>query len=342
MVLSEVGGAGIDYALCRLLQAELPQVNFGTQQENLTMLSLTPDLSRLLSTIALVVCTGVPSFAQKNEKSEPEQLLAETLKAEAADYKIELQDGTKTKLTMHPEPVLSWVNPVRYQQQGLVYVWTDQGKARAIGGVFTNYFSDVRMYTSHEFHSLSAVGLRAEHGGKDVWHPKEEGLNFHTLADSPPPAPKKPARLLQMRRLAQEFSAHSINQEGGRYELRLLPAPLFRYQTADEDIHDGAVFSMVSSAGTDPEILLIFEVLDTPQGPRWHYAPARFSDAKLYLQHKDEQVWEFVYPDGVAGYKHEVSAPDRYRLWDNRQFTTAEIALLLKNAKPKEAAKLPH
>jgi len=63
---------------------------------------------------------------------------------------------------------------------------------------------------------------------------------------------------------------------------------------------------MVSSAGTDPEILLVFEVVDTAQGPKWHYAAARFSDSKLYLNLEEKQVWEFVYPDGIAGYKHQV------------------------------------
>lgn len=287
--------------------------------------------------MAVLLSNCLPVSAQDAAKSNPELSLADVLKTEASDYKIRLQDDRKSVLTMHPEPVLAWVNPVRYQQQGLVYVWTDQGKARAIGGVFTNYFSADRMYTTHEFHSLSPVGLKADHAGKDVWHPEEAGVEFQILKDAPVPTMKKPGRLAQMRRLAQEFSAYSITQEGSRYELRLLTAPLFRYQTEETEIHDGAIFSMVSSAGTDPEILLIFEVRDTPEGPKWHYAPARFSDSKLFLQHKEKPVWEFVYPDGVAGYKHKVSPEDRYRLWDNREFTPDEIKQLLKNAKSQPA-----
>jgi len=294
---------------------------------------LITNILRAAMTLAIVAWHG-DAFAQQKTSSK-ELTISGVLQEEVAAYEIELRDPAKTKLTLHPEPVLSWVNPVRYQQQGLVYVWTDQGKARAIGGVFTNSFSETRMYTSHEFHSLSPVGLQAKFAEKDVWHPDEPGLSFQAVVDAAAPAPKKPARLLQMRRMAQKFSAHSITQESSRYELRLLSTPLFRYETAEDDLHDGAIFSMVSSAGTDPEILLVFEVMDTAQGPKWHYAAARFSDSKLYLNLEEKQVWEFVYPDGIAGYKHQVSETDRYRLFDNREFTAKEMKQLLKSAKEK-------
>jgi|GEM_PF-1482831 len=294
---------------------------------------LITNILRAALALTLVAFHG-SAFAQQKTRSS-ELTISSVLQEEVAAYEIELRDPAKTKLKLHPEPVLSWVNPVRYQQQGLVYVWTDQGKARAIGGVFTNYFSETRMYTSHEFHSLSSVGLQAKFAGKDVWHPDEPGLSFQAVVDAPAPATKKPARLLQMRRMAQKFSAHSITHESSRYELRLLSTPLFRYETAEDDIHDGAIFSMVSSAGTDPEILLVFEVTDTAQGPKWHYAAARFSDSKLYLNLEEQQVWEFVYPDGIAGYKHQVSETDRYRLFDNREFTAKEMKQLLKSAKEK-------
>lgn len=287
----------------------------------------------LVLVLAVAIGYALPAFAQNPVKKGKETSLTEVLKGEANAYRIELQDKEKSVLTIHPEPVLAWVNPVRYQQQGFVYVWTDKGKARAIGGVFSNFFSDEKMYTTHEFHSLAPVGLKATFADKDVWHPADPGVEFIVLKDAPSPAPKKATRLAQMRRLAQSFSAHSITQEGSRYELRLLTAPLFRYKTEESDVYDGAVFSMVTSAGTDPEILLVFEVGDTKEGPAWHYAPARFSDSRLYLQQNEKPVWQFDYPEGVAGYQHEVAPENRYRLWDNRQFTPNEIAQLLKNAK---------
>ena len=186
------------------------------------------------------------------------------------------------------------------------------------------------MWTVHEFHSLATSGLRAtnkENG--DVWHPAGAGVEWKPLPDAPPPGKTKTRRLLQMKRLGREFRGHSIGSQKSRYELRLLPKPLFQYQTAKDDIYDGAVFSMVSTAGTDPEILLTFEVRKTTDGPKWHYAVARFSDLKLFLDHKGKRVWEFTYPDGTIGYQYKVDAAQPYRLVDNRIFTPTEISQLL-------------
>jgi hypothetical protein len=44
-----------------------------------------------------------------------------------------------------------------------------------------------------------------------------------------------------------------------RWELRLLPHPLYRYESTDPDVVDGALFAFVTSAGTDPEALLAIE-----------------------------------------------------------------------------------
>ena len=56
---------------------------------------------------------------------------------------------------------------------------------------------------------------------------------------------------------------------GQAWELRLLPKPLYRYESTDPEVLDGAVFALVSSAGTDPEIILLIEARKTPEGPRW-------------------------------------------------------------------------
>jgi hypothetical protein len=57
---------------------------------------------------------------------------------------------------------------------------------------------------------------------------------------------------------------------------------------------DGAVFALVSSAGTDPEIILLLEARKTAEGPRWVFGAARFSDMSLWLKHKDLEVWSAI------------------------------------------------
>ena len=102
------------------------------------------------------------------------------------------------------------------------------------------------------------------------------------------------ARLLQMRRLAQEFTGHEVDSEGKKWDLRLLPAPLYRYPGGKTGVVDGALFTLVSNAGTDPEVLLLIEAKETDGKLRWQFACGRFSDRSLYVQRKDKEIWTSI------------------------------------------------
>src|SRR5262249_28285332 len=82
-----------------------------------------------------------------------------------------------------------------------------------------------------------------------------------------------------------------------RWDLRLLPAPLFRYPSAKTGVIDGAIFTLVSTAGTDPEVLLVIEAREDKGKTRWEYACGRFSDRDLYVQRNDKDVWSMVRGD---------------------------------------------
>jgi hypothetical protein len=97
-----------------------------------------------------------------------------------------------------------------------------------------------------------------------------------------------------MRRLAQEFAGHEVDGEGKRWELRLLPAPLYRYRAAKAGVVDGALFTLVSNAGTDPEVLLLIEAREGGGKVRWEYACGRFSDRSLYVQRNGKDIWSSV------------------------------------------------
>jgi hypothetical protein len=97
-----------------------------------------------------------------------------------------------------------------------------------------------------------------------------------------------------MRRLAQEFGGHSIDREAKRWELRLLPTPLYRYPEAKTGVIDGALFALVSNAGTDPEVLLLIEARQEGGKLRWEYACGRFSDWELHVERKGQEVWSSI------------------------------------------------
>ena len=82
-------------------------------------------------------------------------------------------------------------------------------------------------------------------------------------------------RLVQTRSLAREFSGHTIDVNKERWELRLLSQPLFRYEKPEGDVIDGALFAFVTSAGTDPEVVLALEarkIEEVPPGSTARFA----------------------------------------------------------------------
>ncbi len=114
-----------------------------------------------------------------------------------------------------------------------------------------------------------------------------------------------------MRALARDFSAETQDDKEQHWELRLLPQPLYRYESTDPDVLDGAVFAFVTSAGTDPEAILVLETRKPAGGgdPVWHYAVARFTDLNLWVRHKGTVVFTAVLipfnsidPDGKYRY----------------------------------------
>jgi len=97
-----------------------------------------------------------------------------------------------------------------------------------------------------------------------------------------------------MRRLAQEFTGHGVDRESKKWELRLLPTPLFRYPSAKTGVVDGALFALVSNAGTDPEVLLLIEAREEAGKSWWEFACGRFSDMDLHVTRKDKEVFTSV------------------------------------------------
>jgi hypothetical protein len=231
---------------------------------------------------------------------EPVEALAKTMLPiyvkEASEYSIAVESSRKKELEFKKEPVFEWSNPVRSGlQQGVVFLWLRDGRPAALGCIFSQSatrFSGRRVF--HEFHALDAEKLLVSRADAlNDWKP-QAGLERKELPEAGTPATTAGARLVQIRRLAQEFAGYEVDNEGKRWDLRLLPAPLYRYPAADTGVVDGALFTLVSNAGTDPEVLLLIEAKEQSGKLRWEYACGRFSDRSLYVQRKDKEIWTSV------------------------------------------------
>jgi hypothetical protein len=212
---------------------------------------------------------------------------------EASDYSLAAESAPKQVIELKKEPVFEWSNPVRSGlQQGVIFLWLRDGRPAALGSLFSQ--PDQRLPGRRVYHELHALDseklLVSRSGGLNEWVP-QAGLERKELSDAGTPAASPAARLVQMRRLAQEFSGHEFERDGKRWELRLLPTPLYRYPAGKSGVVDGAIFTLVSNAGTDPEVLLLVEAREEGGKVRWEYACGRFSDRDLHVLRKDREVW---------------------------------------------------
>ena len=215
---------------------------------------------------------------------------------EVSEYTMAVESAPKTVLELTKEPVFEWSNPVRQGlQQGVVFLWLREGRPSALGCIFSEPEGRLQgRKVIHEFHALDREKLLVSRPNPlNEWKP-QAGLARNELPDAAPPAATPGARLVQMRRLAQEFTGYELDSEGKRWDLRLLPAPLYRYPAGKTGVVDGALFTLVSNAGTDPEVLLLIEARAEGGKMRWEYACGRFSDRSLYVQRKDKEVWSMV------------------------------------------------
>jgi hypothetical protein len=217
-------------------------------------------------------------------------------KKEIAEYSLAVESAPKKELERTKDSVFEWSNPVRQGlQQGAVFLWLRDGRPAALGCIFSQ--PEGRPFGRriiHEFHALDRDKLLvSREKAVNEWKP-QAGLARKELPDAGTPAATRGARLVQMRRLAQEFTGHSVSPEGQRWELRLLPAPLYRFPSAKTGVIDGALFTLVSTAGTDPEVLLLIEAREGDGKTCWEYACGRFSDRDLHVLRKDKEVWSSI------------------------------------------------
>jgi hypothetical protein len=241
---------------------------------------------------------GVLSLLLLLAAADPDDGLAKKMQPlyvkEVEPYSLAVESAPKQVLELRKEPVLEWLNPARSNQHGAVFLWLRDGRPAALACIFFVSRPELGGWqVFHELHALDPEKLVVKREEYNQWKP-QAGLARTELPDAGAPATTPGGRLLQMRRLAHEFAGHSVDREGKRWELRLLPTPLYRYPSAKTGVVDGALFALVSNAGTDPEVLLLIEATEVGGKLRWQYACGRFSDWDLYVQRKDKEVFSSV------------------------------------------------
>ncbi|MDR3632425.1 MAG: hypothetical protein P4L84_01235 [Isosphaeraceae bacterium] len=270
---------------------------------------------------------ALPSGAEKDDpgsQTKHERLL-DIYTHEMEGYTIYRDASRAEKAVLRPKPVYLWSNPLRAGgQDGAVFVWTCRGRAEVVGTAFSFPSKGPRGLV-HELHSLATTVLDvtrkgAAESGAQTWAPRAPGISLAAIPRAPAPAQSPAQRLVQMRALTREFSGTTQDQEKRTWDLRLLPQPLYRYESSDPDVLDGGVFAFVSSAGTDPEAILIVEARKAPgtAAPAWQYGLARYTDMKLRMRHQNEEVFSAPLLLGSPDFR------ESYRIFHDREIPAVE------------------
>lgn len=235
-----------------------------------------------------------------NDSARAQNSAAESARAEKLRFFRERLQTTKLVLASQPdralklvaEPLSRFDNPVSGIADGFTFLWTDGGRPAAL---LKSYYNAPRGSWGRTYISLASEPLElVSVEGVKTWAPAKAGIRWASLANAPPPAATAAGRLRQMRDLAREFEIidHWGIKDPTDWQLRLLPAPLYRYDAPDQEIVDGAIFGYVLT--TSPEALLLLEVRMTPEGSEWHYATSRATRFELKFSRNGRQ--EAGYP----------------------------------------------
>ena len=243
--------------------------------------------------IAILIFAGLSSIsvAQNTERTES-GIAAERASVEVTKWELILEGPEQTRAVTEKDASLRWSWADNGRLYGNVHIYTAQGRPVALVEFFS-WFSPIE---GDYFQCTSMTGTRmtATRTGESVWTPRGTSVVMRDVPDGPVPATTAAARLVQMRRIAEEFRVEVEDKRGTgdistTRQLRLLPRPMFRYESAQHDALDGAIFAYVIS--TDPGAMLLIEATRTNGIAKWRYGFVRVwtYGAQAYLG--AEQVW---------------------------------------------------
>lgn len=173
------------------------------------------------------------SVAVGQEPDEARARRLEFMKRKLGELQLSFRAEPDETLTLTESPVLRFSNPVRSStSDGGVFLWLAGQRPVAAATIWIR----AQWQYGHDFTSLSAEPLQCVRNGKVVWSPARGVLIREPIKDASEPSQNPKLRLVQMRKLAGRFSAEigAWPAEGWR-ELRLMPQPIYRYASEDDN-----------------------------------------------------------------------------------------------------------
>ena len=248
---------------------------------------------RLIFVAACSFSICQPLFAQEDsqqDEAQKERLAAMRQIAERFAVQIE-QDGQPRKVPLMEAPILRFNDPAREFHDATLWAWGEKGRPICLLAI--------EQYRDQWFECISLFdGKLSADADTLKWRPKGPGITLSPFPEAPPPAKTAPRRTAQMKELLGKLSVHQIGNTGSRYELRLMPRPLHRYQDAGAELQDGAIFAF--AFGTNPELLSVIEARGTADKPAWQIGFARCGTAEPHVLLDKMEIFTLPYARGTT------------------------------------------
>jgi hypothetical protein len=233
-------------------------------------------LFRRLWSLAVVI--AVASFARGDDpEAEPAAAADERLaylRGRMERYRLHSPELPERPYRLEEKLALRWSNPVSGVVDGGIFVWSDGKRPLVVAKAFIN---ETKVAWGEAVQSVAPGPLVMKLDDREVWKPAGPGVTFHTLESKTKPAASAGARLGQMRLLVRQLEIVGIwgETDTSEWTLRMLTTPIYRYQSEDEGIVDGAIFAFTQ--GTNPEAIALIEAVNKDDTLQWQLAVARLS-----------------------------------------------------------------
>jgi hypothetical protein len=213
------------------------------------------------------------------------------------------EDGQRD-LEVIPEALFRSQDAAREEFDGTIWGYGKTGRPAALLTLALQPVGEGTYKWLFELNSLASRPVTARIPGVPFnWSTRKPGVEMKDIPDGPTVAEKEVGRTRQLRDLSTRFTGYEMLSKGAngpleRFELRLIPRPIHRYSDPERGLIDGAIFLMTHS--TNPEIIMLIELIRENDESRWKVGFARCAWAELHVEFDGKEVWTLPHLSGTS------------------------------------------
>jgi hypothetical protein len=257
----------------------------------------------LVGLLAVALLAAPDEKDDKTEDQPERQVQLAAMRKIASGLAVSIREDTPREMDMIREPLFRFNDPARDFSDGSIWGYGIKGRPAVLLSLSLHPLNGGLGWL-YEINSLTGQAVEAKIPGMPNWSTRKAGLEFRELPAAPKPAEKEAGRNRQFRELSARFAGfESFRKDPAgpleRYELRLVPRPIYRYADAENGLVDGAIFLM--TYGTNPEIVLVVELVREGENKAvWKYAFTRISYAELHVDLDGKEIWTQPHLQGTG------------------------------------------